>query len=402
MIEFEKRTEKQKKMLHALQNILGEARKKGSFKETMTNLFSETADGELSQYADMLLTTTKSAIPIKLNAIRLLQTYGNEDQAEGMGTAKYMYTHEPTKYGVTAMGVAAISSGSDGRKLMTEKYLPELMSGKTFCYCITEPDSGTNTHKISTTAVEEGDNFVLNGQKTFISAADTASYMVVIAKVMTKGKQEAIGTFIMDAKLKGISMTPLDIAVLGGNPYSVYFDNVILPKDSLVGEKKVRKEGGISQSVFYTLNLERIMLSFLSLKICQEALSKAVKKAKRKRESGLPMGSYQSVKLKLARVKLKLELTNLATKRATEEYDKKGEPKVVGMYANMAKLVATDAANEACDAALSIYGVEGLEKDSDIGPLYQIARLLRVAPINNEMVLNFLGEHLLGLPKSYR
>ncbi len=402
MIEFEKLSEKQKKMIQAITDFISEGREKGDFKDVLTNLFGQTMDGELAPYSDMLLSTTKSTIPVKLNSLRLLLMYGSDDQGEGMGTPKFMYTYNPVKYGVTAMGLTAISSGADGRKLIMNKYLPELLSGKTFCYCITEPDAGTNTHKISTTAVDDGDHFTLNGQKTFISAADTSDYMVVIAKVIAQGKQAAIGTFIMDSKTKGIGMTPLDIAVLGDKQYSVFFDNVILPKDSLVGEKKAHKEGGISQSVFYTLNLERIMIAFGMMRICQEALSKAVKQATQKRESGLPMGNYQNIKLKLAKVKLKLELANLATKRATEEYDKKGIPAVVGMYANMAKLVSTEAANEACDAALSIYGVEGLNKDTDIGPLYQIARLCRVVPINNEMVLNFLGEHLLGLPKSYR
>jgi acyl-CoA dehydrogenase len=283
-----------------------------------------------------------------------------------------------------------------------EKYLPELMAGKTFCYCITEPDAGTNTHKISTTAISEGDFFKLSGQKTFISAADASSYMVVIAKIISEGQQQGIGTFVVDSKSRGISITPLDIAVLGDRQFSVYFDNVILPKDSLVGEKAAKKPGGISGSVFYTLNLERIMIALILLRACREALDKAVKKAKQKRASGPPLGSYQEIKQKLAKVKLKYELASLATKKAAEEYDKKGTPQIVGMYANMAKLVSTDAAIEACDVAMRIYGVEGLNKDSDIGPLYQIARLFKVAPINNEMVLNFLGEHLLGLPKSYR
>jgi acyl-CoA dehydrogenase len=154
--------------------------------------------------------------------------------------------------------------------------------------------------------------------------------------------------------------------------------------------------------VFYTLNLERLMIALITLLVCREALAKAVQRAKQPRSSGAPVGSQQQVKIRLAKAKLKLELASLATKRATEEYDKKGAPQLAGMYANMAKFVAAEAAVEACDAALAVYGVEGLDKQSDIGPLYQIARVFQVAPINNEMVLNFLGEHLLGLPKSYR
>jgi acyl-CoA dehydrogenase len=313
-----------------------------------------------------------------------------------------MYTRSPVKYGLTAMGFAAISSGKDGMALLMNKYIPELMRGRTFCYCITEPGAGTNTHKISTRAVDMGDHFILNGQKTFISAANESHYMVVIARIVSEDGPEGVGTFVVEAETEGISMTPLDIAVLGDPQFSVYFDDVRLPKDSLVGEKRARTAGGISQSVFYTLNLERLMVALVTLLICREALAKGVERARRPRSSGPSLASQQQVKIRLARAKLKFELASLATKRATEEYDQKGAPRLAGMYANMAKLVASEAAVEACDAALAVYGVDGLDKQSDIGPLYQIARVLKVAPINNEMVLNFLGEHLLGLPKSYR
>jgi acyl-CoA dehydrogenase len=226
--------------------------------------------------------------------------------------------------------------------------------------------------------------------------------MVVIARIVSGGEQQGVGTFVVEAATEGISMTPLDIAVLGDRQFSVYFDNVRVPKDGLVGEKRARTGGGISQSVFYTLNLERLMIALINLMVCREALAKAVRRARQPRSSGPPVGSQQQIKIRLAKAKLKFELASLATKRATEEYDKKGAPQLAGMYANMAKLVATEAAVEACDVALAVYGVEGLNKQSDIGPLYQIARVFQVAPINNEMVLNFLGERLLGLPKSYR
>jgi len=144
------------------------------------------------------------------------------------------------------------------------------------------------------------------------------------------------------------------------------------------------------------------MIALITLLVCREALAKAVRRAREMRESGAAIGSQQQLEIRLARAKIRLELAGLATKRATEEYDRKGAPQRAGMYANMAKLVATEAAAEACDVALAVYGADGLDKREGIGQLYQVARVFRVAPINNEMVLNFLGEHLLGLPKSYR
>ncbi|MCP4005665.1 MAG: acyl-CoA dehydrogenase [bacterium] len=414
MIQFEEVSEEQRQMIRAVGEFtagLGNRLRPEDAQDTLEtaegsapNLLQEVMNGPLAPYAGQLFSSPGSGLPVKTNALRLLALYGGGGSASDLGTGlpRTMYTRRPAKYGLSAMGLAAISSGKDGMALLMGKYLPELLKGRTFCYCITEPDAGTNTHKISTRAVDEGDHFVLNGQKTFISAADETYYMVVIARVVKDGKEQGIGTFVVEAETEGISMTPLDIAVLGDPQFSVYFDNVHLPKEALVGEKKTRTGSGISQSVFYTLNMERLMIALITLLVGRDALNRAVARAKQPRKSGPAMAEQQQIRLRLGRAKLKFELASLATKRATEEYDKKGSPQLAGMYANMAKLVASEAAVDACDTALSIYGVEGLNKHSDIGPLYQIARVFQVAPINNEMVLNFLGERLLGLPKSYR
>jgi acyl-CoA dehydrogenase len=411
VIQFEQISDEQRQMMSAVSGFIAALQHRptsedgaDTAEQSVPDLLAAVMNGELAKYSDQLFSTTGTGIPIKTNAIRLMALYGGRgaEVARGIGLPRIMYTRRPVRYGLTAMGLAAISSGKDGMALLMSKYIPELMKGRTFCYCITEPNAGTNTHKISTRAEDKGDHFLLNGQKTFISAADDSHYMVVIARIVSGDGQEGIGTFVVEAETPGISMTPLDIAVLGDPQFSVYFDDVRLPKESLVGEKRTRTGSGISQSVFYTLNLERLMVALVALLIGREALAKATERARRPRGSGPPLGSGQQTKIRLAKAKLKYELAGLATKRAAEEYDKKGSPQLAGMYANMAKLVATEAAVDACEAALSVYGVEGLDKHSDIGPLYQIARVFQVAPINNEMVLNFLGERLLGLPKSYR
>ena len=411
MIQFEEISEEQKAMVRAVGKFISTLRNRsavedgaGAPERSPTDLLQKVMSGELAPHIGLLFSTSGSGLPVRTDALRLLALHGGGEPnlAGGMGLPKTLYTRNPAKYGLAAMALTAISSGKDGMALLMNKYVPELMKGRTFCYCITEPGAGTNTHKISTRAVEMEDHFILNGQKTFISAANESHYMVVIARIVSGGEPQGVGTFVIEAETEGISMTPLDIAVLGDPQFSVYFDDVRLPKESLVGEKRTRTAGGISQSVFYTLNLERLMVALVTLLVCREALKKGVDRARRPRSSGPPLGSQQQVKIRLAKAKLKLELASLATKRATEEYDRKGAPRLAGMYANMAKLVATEAAVEACDAALAVYGADGLDKQSDIGPLFQIARVLQVAPINNEMVLNFLGEHLLGLPKSYR
>ncbi len=353
MIQFEEISEEQRAMVNAVGKFISALQNRSAAEDAAdapekspADLLQEVMSGELAPHLGLLFSTSGSGLPIKTDALRLLALHGGGEAnlTEGIGLPKTMYTRRPAKYGLTAMGLAAISSGKDGMALLMSKYLPELMKGRTFCYCITEPDAGTNTHKISTRAVEMGDHFILNGQKTFISAADESHYMVVIARIVSGDKQQGVGTFVVEAETEGISMTPLDLAVLGDPQFSVYFDNVRLPKDSLVGEKRARTGGGISQSVFYTLNLERLMIALITLLVCREALAKAVQRARQPRSSGSPVGSQQQVKIRLAKAKLKLELASLATKRATEEYDKKGAPQLAGMYANMAKLVATEAA----------------------------------------------------------
>jgi acyl-CoA dehydrogenase len=354
-------------------------------------------------YMDLIMGGT-GLLPIKTDALRQLVMYGNENPEEGDSIAQSTAKRRPVKYALTAMGLAAISSGEGGRETVMQKYLPEILKGRLFCYAITEPGAGTNTNKISTKAIDEGDHFRINGQKTFISAADTSYYMVVIAKVIRDGKDNGVGTFIMETATNGIEMSPLDIAVLGERPFSIYFDDVIVPKEALVGSKKTTSGGGkISSSVFYTLNLERIIVGFATLQIARQALARAVKKAEETTDEGGQIGRRPDIKQRIARVRMRLELANLATKKATVAYDNHEDLTQMGMFANIAKYISTMAANEACDLALSLYGAEGLDKEADdIGGIYQMARLLRIAPINNEMVINFLGEHMLGMPKSYR
>ena len=401
-ITFEVRTDREVKVLALLKKTFDEVPPDSD--SPMMNIMAQIMGGELSEYRDMIMSEGLGSLPFKLDIFRQLAMYGTEDATEGEGLARYMTKKTPAKYGLSAMAMAAVSSGKDGANLVMSKYMPQLTQGKLFCYCITEPGAGTNTHKVSTIAVDEGDHYRLNGQKTFISAADTAYYMAVIARLEVDGKKESVGTFVMVASLDGISMTRLDIAALGDPQFTVHFDDVILPKSALVGAKKSKSgASGISESVFYTLNLERIMIALGAIKIGQESLQRAVKRAKQEQTFGPLLGCSAAVKQQLAHLTLKYELTNLALKKATVAFDNKENPKTVGMFANMAKYLASTFADQASDFALQLYGIEGLDKEGDdIGGLCQVGRVLRTVPINNEMVLNFLAENMMGLPKSYQ
>jgi len=417
MIDFEGTNEEQGKMIKAVkdlvEDLLGEydidqliaemSKGKGIPMDMLMEVMPKVTGGEMSQYLNMFISEEKSAFPIKLNNVRLLASMLVDYSDKFGGIAKFLTPEFGImRYALTAMGFAAIASGPDGMNMVMNKYLPEMLNGNFIAYGITEPDAGTNTHKISTTAVREGDHYKLNGSKVFISAAKESKYMTVVAKIVSDGEYEGIGNFVIDSGSKGVSMAPMDIAVLGENQYNVYFDDVIVPKENLIGKREKSKRTEISGSVFASLNLERIMVAMGFIAIGRIAFNRTVEYARQKKVSGSPIGSHQSIKHSLSKIKIKLELANIATKRATEAYDAREDPVVVGAYANMAKLVGTEAADEACKVATLVYGANGLNKENDISVLYQLTRLFRVAPINNEMVLNYLGEHLLGLPQSYR
>ncbi|MBL4868146.1 MAG: acyl-CoA dehydrogenase, partial [Pseudomonadales bacterium] len=400
---WESRSERDVKFLEVAKETIAQVSADANV-NSMMMMMARLTGGDLPEYREMVLSDAQGALPIKLDVFRVLSVYGGADPTAGDGMAKSMLQRRPVKYGLSAMAMAAVSSGKGGAAVVMSEYLPKMMEGKLFCYCITEPNAGTNTHNVSTTAVDKGDHYSLSGQKTFISAADTAHFMAVVARVETDGKKEGVGTFVLEAAMEGISMTELDIAALGDPQFTVYFDNVILPKSALVGTKSTTsgKTKGISEGVFYTLNLERIMVALAALKVGEESLERALKKAKEPLLFGPAPGASDAVKQKLARLKLDLELTNLAMKKATHAFDNNAPGKVVGMYANMAKYVSTMFADEVGGLALQLYGVAGLDKDiDDIGALCQLGRVLRTVPINNEMVLNFLAENLMGLPKSY-
>jgi len=419
MINFDVRTEEQEEVIRIIfdifeelggkyskQQIIQETKDKGYPATLITELMTRAMGGDLAKYRDMFISTEKKGIPLKLESLRCLMNAYIDEHVDKSNIPETLVNYAPGRVLLTAMGLSAIASGKGGMDLIKNKYLPEIMKGHTMCYGITEPDAGTNTHKVSTTAVEEGDHYIINGQKIFISEADRSRFISLVAKVVSKGGEENIGTFIIDMRTEGVKKTPLDIAVFGDLQYSVFFDNVKVSKECLVGVggSKGEEKGKISSGVFLALNLERIGIALMCLYMGKVIFSKGVKQAKKKRssEQRQPMGNFLNIKHKLAKVSLRLELANLAIKKAAEAFDNKGAPKVVGLYANIAKLVSSEAAYEAATVALEVYGVEGLNRKDNIGQLMQMVRLPRLGPINNEMVLNFIGEYMLGLPKSYR
>ena len=281
-----------------------------------------------------------------------------------------------------------------------ERYVKPTITGeKKICFAITEPNAGTNTFKIQTLAQPTDDGWVLNGQKVFISGANEADYMLVVTRTTPYGqvedRRQGLSLFVIDAKSPGIEMSRLNIAVnWPEKQFQVFFNDVKLPKDALIGE-----EGRGTKYLFDGLNPERLLVAAMAIGTGDLALQRAVDYAKQRAPFGQPIGSYQGLQHPMAHAKAQLEAARLMMYNAAERFD--NGDKSVGPYANMSKLLSSEAADAAVNVALQAHGGNGFDADYDIITLWPMVRLMRVAPVNNEMVLNYIGEHVLGLPESY-
>jgi len=287
-----------------------------------------------------------------------------------------------------------------GNQAMKEKYLPGLAAGEYWSFAITEPSAGTNTFNMKTSAVREGLGYRINGQKVFITGFAESKYLVLVTKTDVKGegpRKDAFSLFVIDRDAPGVSCTPMNLGLhFPERQYTVFFDNVVVPEENRIGD-----EGAGLGILFNALNLERIVIAALSLGLGQHVFAKGVAYAKERTLFRGPIGSHQGVQHMLARAFVKLQLANLANREAALAFDRGDNQRTVGMYANMAKLACTEAAFEAGDAAFQVHGGSGIADECDVATILPMIRTLRVAPINNEMTLNYLGEKCLDLPKSY-
>ena len=306
---------------------------------------------------------------------------------------------------VTAMDAACILR--NGSKEMKEKYLPGIASGALkFCFALTEPDAGSNAFRLQTLATRDGDDYVLNGQKVFITGADVADKMLLVcrttsrAEVDKRGMPKAFGLalFIVDTKTPGISMTPIPTRGIEGNgQFHVYLDNVRVPAADIVGAPDVG-----AMVLFNSLNPERILAAATACGLAEHCLEQAVAYAKeRKVFREKPIGAHQAIAHPLAEVKIELEAARLLAYKAAWAFDQDIAPGIVGSYANQAKYFAAEMAGKAVDRTIQTMGGYGFSEDYGIIYYYESVRLLKTAPVTAEMILNFIAEHDLGLPRSY-
>jgi alkylation response protein AidB-like acyl-CoA dehydrogenase len=277
-----------------------------------------------------------------------------------------------------------------------QRWLPAMADGTDkIVFAITEPDAGSNTHQLSTKAVRDGDEWVLSGTKYYISGVDEASNLLVVARTGTadNGRGE-MTLFVVPTDAEGLDRALIPVEVRAPEKqYTLTFDGVRVADDRRVGDV-----GAGMEIVFRGLNPERITGAAIETGIARYALAKASKYAREREVWGVPIGSHQGVSHPLAAAAVDVELARLMTAKAAWLHDH-GLP--AGEASNMAKYAAAEAALKALDTAIQTHGGNGLATEYGLAHLWGTARLLKVAPVSREMVLNFVATHTLGLPRSY-
>jgi alkylation response protein AidB-like acyl-CoA dehydrogenase len=285
-----------------------------------------------------------------------------------------------------------------GTEEQMRRWLPGIADGTaTMAFAITEPDAGTNSHNITTTARRDGDGWVLKGRKIYISGVDEAQNVLVVARAEDSrtGRLKPC-LFVVPTDAAGFEYTAIPMEIVSPEQqFSVFIDDVRLPADALVGDE----DAGLVQ-LFAGLNPERIMAASFSTGLARFALDRAVAYVKEREVFGAPIGSHQGLAHPLAMSKIEIELARLMTQKAAALYDA-GDDVAAGEAANMAKYAAAEAACDAADRAVQAHGGNGITQEYGVAGLLVAARAGRIAPVSREMILNYVGMHSLGLPKSY-
>ena len=292
----------------------------------------------------------------------------------------------------------ALSIVKHGNEKQKEKYLPQIAKGLEFCLALTEPDAGTNTLNTKTMAAKEGEEYIINGEKIFISGADRSKGMVLIARTTPQEnvpkRTLGLSLFLVDLPNAAVEVSPIE---KHGINYSktceLYISDLRLPEENRLGE-----EGKGWYLILDTLNPERMSFSAASVGLGLLSITKAVEYAKQRRVFRAPIGAHQAIQFPLAEAKAKIEAARLLNYQASWLYDN-GQP--CGAEANMAKVAAVDAGIAAVYHAMQAFGGYGYAVEYDVERWWREINLIRLAPVTHQMALAFIGEHILGLPKSY-
>ncbi|AOO81818.1 acyl-CoA dehydrogenase family protein [Bosea vaviloviae] len=288
--------------------------------------------------------------------------------------------------------------GSLGQK---QSYLPGIASGelRLQAFGVTEPTSGTDTTSLRTTARREGDHYVVNGQKIWTSRAAQSDLMLLLARTTPREevakRTEGLSVFVLDmreASKAGLTIRPIR-TMMNHATTEVFFDNVRVPAENLIGE-----EGKGFRYILSGMNAERILIAAECVGDAKWFIEKASGYAKERQVFGRPIGQNQGVQFPIARAYANMRAAELMVREAVRLYEA-GEN--CGAEANMAKMLAADASFEAANACIQTHGGFGFAEEYDIERKFRETRLYQVAPISTNLILSYLAEHVLGMPRSY-
>ena len=288
-----------------------------------------------------------------------------------------------------------------GSEEQRRKYLPRIASGELRLQSmgVTEPTTGTDTTQLKTTAVKKGDKYVINGQKVWISRVQHSDLMILLARTTplseVKKKSEGLSIFIVDIKeamQSGMTVRPIPNMV-NHETNELFFDNLEIPEENLIGE-----EGQGFKYILTGLNAERALIAAECIGDGYWFTDRVVKYVSQREVFGRPIGKNQGVQFPIAEAYIEIEAANLMRQKACALYDA-GQP--CGAEANMAKYLAAKASWEAANACLQFHGGFGFACEYDIERKFRETRLYQVAPISTNLILSYVAEHILGLPRSF-
>ncbi|MFC0529990.1 acyl-CoA dehydrogenase family protein [Phytohabitans kaempferiae] len=279
-----------------------------------------------------------------------------------------------------------------------ERWLPSLAAGRAkMAFAVTESGAGSNAPNISTSAARDGDQWVIKGAKQYITGMDVADAVLVVTRTGTDRRGRGVLTlFVVDTDTPGLHCQPIPMEIKAPDrQFTVFFDDVVVPADRLIGGVA---DQGLRQ-IFSGLNPERVNVAAQAVGLGRYFLGKAVAYAGERAVWGVPIGTHQGVAHPLAEAKIQLELARLMTYKAAWLFDRGIDG--VGEAAAVAKFAAADAALFAFDQTVQVHGGNAFASEYGIGDLWGLTRLMRSAPVSREMVLNYVAQHTLGLPRSY-
>jgi acyl-CoA dehydrogenase len=286
--------------------------------------------------------------------------------------------------------------GSEGQK---RRYLPKIAKGdlRLQAFAVTEPEAGTDTTSIKTTATLEGAHYIVNGRKIYISRVEQSDLMILLARTTplkeAAKRSDGLSVFLVDLReTEGLTVRPRRV-MMNNATSELVFDGVRLSAENIIGEV-----GEGFRYILDGMNAERILIAAECVGDGRWFIEKATKRAREREVFGRPIGKNQGIQFPIARAYANVEAASLMVEKAASLFDR-GEP--CGAEANLAKLLAADASWEAANAALQTFGGYGFDAEYDVERKFRETRLYQVAPISTNLILSYVAEHVLGLPRSF-